>query len=390
MSDARRIVIVGAGLAGFGLLQALREGGSTDHIVLIGEEAGLPYDRPPLSKDVLQSGEVTAAIDLCTADALAALNAELVQAEVVAIDRPAKALRLDDGTLLSYDRLVLATGGDARPLAGFEADGERVFTLRNRDDALGLARVLRQANSLLIVGAGWVGLEVASVARGLGLKVTVADTAERVCARVLPPDVSAWLEARHRSAGVEFQLGSRGSVQRDGDVFSLEGGEPHDLLLSAIGILPRDGLALDAGLACDGGIVTDACGRTSDDHIFAIGDVAKAWQPALGQHVVRQSWKAALLDARLVAATLLDQPLPAREAPWFWSEQCDHMIQAAGWPMAGDELLSVDGTDKPLWKFGRDGQVHFAVGIDRNRDVRMAHRQLGQAWASADLVGESK
>ncbi len=383
MSDRATIVIIGAGLAGFGVVQALREMRCADRLVLIGDEAGMPYDRPPLSKDVLVAGEADAAIELCTAEALAELDAELVHAVVVAIERTEKRVRLADGGALSYDRLVIATGGGARVLPGLAPDSRVIFSLRDRPDALALAVAMRDAGSLLIVGAGLIGLEVASVARDVGLRVTVVDNAPRPCARLVPGEVGGWLEALHRDAGVDFRFGKDCAVRREGSRIVLDDAETFDLMLGAVGMVARDDLARAAGLDCARGIVTDECCRTNDSAIFAVGDAARRWCGEQLGHVSLQSWKGAVNDARVCAAVLAGQSIPLPEAPWFWSEQRGHMIQATGWLEPGAQLISHEDGDRPLWKYGRDGKVTFVVGVDRNRDLRMAHRQLSQDFAAS-------
>lgn len=379
-----RVVIIGAGLAGVQAAMELRTLGGDGEVVLIGEEARA-YDRPPLSKDLLIDQAEPAGFDLLSDDIARAQDITFQRGmRVQAIDRASKRLALSDGSSYAYDKLILATGGAAAELPALPSDRRRVFVLRHVEDATALSQAMKTARRLLVVGAGWLGLEAALAGRARGLDVTLIEQGGRVCARSVPEAVSDHLLTLQRDQGVDVRLGSAWRVVAGDDGVQLsppEGGseELFDLCVVAVGMRPRDELARAAGLACDNGIVADAQGRTEDPDIYAIGDVAAWWNPTLGRRLRLESWQGARLQARVVAASMLGLEGPV-EAPWFWSTQTNQLLQAAGCYSPDAVLIDAESGDKPLWRYGVDGRPSFIIGVNRARDLRMAHREMAASW----------
>lgn len=384
-ANADRVVIVGAGHAGGTLALQLRQQGWQGAITLIGAEAAEPYQRPPLSKAWLTG---TAGLDTVRLRRPGLLGEEGVVVRtgtpVTAIDRAGRVVICADGGRVAYDVLVLATGIRPRALPVPGGDLAGVHTLRDLADADGLKAALQPGRRLVVIGAGYIGLEVASAARGLGVAVTVLEREDRVLARVASPELSAWFEALHRAHRVDFVFGAgvvalRGAAGRVQAVVLSDGQEiPADDVLVGIGGQVRMELADACGLACaGGGIVVDAACRTSDPAIRAIGDVT--WRPlAFGGGVGRlESVQNALEQARIVAADLCGRPAPAPEVPWFWSDQYDAKLQIAGLADASDRhVMRPDpaGRGVAVFHLGPDDRLRAVEAVNRPADF-MAGRQ---------------
>lgn len=335
-SEINRIIIIGAGQAGAETAQRLRQGGFKGDITLIGEEPCAPYQRPPLSKKYLL-GELPLERLLLRPAAHYAEEHIVFQSPVKAvwIDRANKRVRIEGGRELPYDALVLATGARPRKLSLVGADLEGVHTFRTAADADAIRPRFVPGAKLIVIGAGYIGLEVAAVGRQLGLDVTVVETAVRPLARVTSPEVAGFFLDEHTRQGVRFVLGGRPAVIKGTDrvtgVALIDGGElPADLVIAGIGVNPDTALAEQCGLKVENGILTDAECRTSDPNIFAIGDVASRPMLHYGNRIARlESVHNAVEGAKIVAATILGQK-QAVEAPWFWSDQYDLKLQIAG------------------------------------------------------------
>jgi 3-phenylpropionate/trans-cinnamate dioxygenase ferredoxin reductase subunit len=331
-----RVVIVGAGQAGGEAAQRLRQGGFAGDITLIGEEPAPPYQRPPLSKKYL-SGE----LDL---DRLMLRPASVYAEERIAlltgtravwIDRANKRLRLEGGREIPYDALILATGARPRPLPIVGADLDGVHVLRTAADVDAIKPRFVSGAKLVVIGAGYIGLEVAAVARQTGLDVTVIETAVRPLARVTSPEMAGFFLDEHTRQGVRFVLGAqaaviKGRTQVTG-VGLADGTEiGADLVIAGIGVTPEITLAQHCGLTVENGIVTDAHCRTDDPAIFAIGDCAARPMAQYENRLQRlESVHNAIEGAKLVAATIVGQE-QSIETPWFWSDQYDLKLQIAG------------------------------------------------------------
>jgi 3-phenylpropionate/trans-cinnamate dioxygenase ferredoxin reductase subunit len=340
------VVIVGGGQAGFQAASSLREGGYEGRLVLIGDEACLPYQRPPLSKAHLKGEPVDA--DLCfRPDAFFAdRRIELKAPErAVAIDRAARRVALASGASIGYDHLVLATGSRPRKPAwpGIELRG--VHLLRTLDDARDMRATLTAAKHVVIVGAGFIGLEVASTAGAAGAHVAIVEVAERPLVRALSKQMAQHLVKVHEGRGVEFHFGTsvaaiEGAQGRATAVRTTDGRRlDADLVLVAIGVQANDELAAAAGLAVDNGIVVDAQLQTEDPHVSAIGDCAR-YPSAHHPGAVRlESVQNAVDHGRTLAARLTGHGAPYDKLPWFWSDQGDLRLQMCGLALESDDAV---------------------------------------------------
>lgn len=336
MDATRRIVIVGAGHGGGSVAAMLRQQGFAGEVVLIGAEPIGPYHRPPLSKSLLK-GELLQPLQ--PEDFYAQQDIELrTSAEVVAIDRHGRWVTLSDGEKLGYDVLVLATGARPRPLALPGIDAVGVHELRTLDHAQTLNDLLDAGQSVTVIGGGWIGLEVAAAARDAGAEVTVIEREARLLNRVSSPELAEHLTRRQLDRGTRVITGVEVTGLRagaDGHVDGVLLGDGQAvssaLVLIAVGAVPDDALARAAGLECDNGVVVDAAARTSDLHIYAVGDVASRPVALLGDGRFRlESIPSAIEQARQTVAAIVGDDAPAPEVPWFWSDQFDLKIQIAG------------------------------------------------------------
>lgn len=348
MADATKapgMVIVGAGHCGGRAAQALREFGWTGPLHLIGMERHAPYERPPLSKELLTGDKTAEACQLRSVQAMIDDGIRLHTNRVSQIDTATRRVTLANGQVLPYLRLLLATGGSARCLDIPGADLPEVLTLRTVDDALTLAPRLNAGGRLLIVGGGFIGLEVAASARRLGMAVTLVEGAPRLLGRAVPADIAADVLALHRERGVDLRLGvlptAIGPRQPGGVCVGLSDGSTvdADTVLVGIGMKPATDLARAAGLAVAQGIVVDAGLRTSAPEVFAAGDVAEFPGPLSGQPMRQETWFNAETQARVAARNMLGAHEIHDQLPWFWSDQYDHQLQVCGEPALGTQTV---------------------------------------------------
>lgn len=385
------ILIIGAGQAGVQTAEALRAGGFEGPITLLGDEPHGPYHRPPLSKAWL-AGEMEAVqLVMRAPEMLARKNIELrTDCKVTSIDRAAKTVTLADGSPLPYSGLVLATGSTPRalPLPGGNAHG--VLALRSRDDASAIAErmatCIERQLPLVVIGGGFIGLEVAATARKKGLTVTVLEAAPRLLGRVLAPMLSDWYAELHRSHGVQLVLGAQiaeiitdhesqatGVRMADGTLY------PAGLVVVGIGVNANDELARAAGLECERGIVVDACGRTSDPSIVAAGDCT-ARRLADGSLLRLESVQNATEQGKSAAAALLGQERPFTATPWFWSDQYDKKLQMAGLSMGADHWAIRGNTGGDTASFSvyhfKGDQLLAADSINASKDHLQVRKLL--------------
>jgi 3-phenylpropionate/trans-cinnamate dioxygenase ferredoxin reductase subunit len=338
------MVIVGAGQSGLQVAEALRSEGWPGRIVVVGDEAHLPYHRPPLSKAYLLGEAGEAQLTIRSADALARKAIELLPGTVaVAIDRARRRIALAGGRELPYASLALATGGRPRPLACPGAAGPGVLALRTLDDCRAIAAALVAAQRVVVIGGGFIGLEFAAVARSKGKAVTVLELADRLMARAVAPVVSDFYARLHRGRGVAVITGCGDiAIERNGGAIGgvRAGGLliPADLVVAGVGIVPNVELAAAAGLAVDCGIVVDACSRTSDPSIVACGDCTATRLPD-GALRRLESVQNAVEQAKAAAASLVGRDKPFTAAPWFWSDQYDTKLQMVGTSAGHDRML---------------------------------------------------
>lgn len=342
------MVIVGAGQAGGRAALGLRAAGYDGRVLLLGEEADAPYERPPLSKGFLTGERAAASFTFATLTDLNAAGIEFrPSCTVEAIDRKDKSVRLAGGARATYAKLLLATGRTPRRLALAGTAADRVHYLRDLGDAERLKRALVGRPRLLVLGGGFIGLEVAASAVAHGCRPIVVEQAAHLLSRAVPPALAGFLQTRHEAAGVEVLLGTRvEQVEQtdDGLFVNLSDGRllAADLMLVGIGAVPRTALAEAAGLAVDDGIVVDATLRTSDPDIFAAGDVC-AFPAAPGAGLARlESWQNADAQGALAARNMLGAGEAYAALPWFWSDQYELTLQMAGYPQAGGRLVERD------------------------------------------------
>ncbi|WP_321964105.1 3-phenylpropionate/cinnamic acid dioxygenase ferredoxin--NAD(+) reductase subunit [Paraburkholderia sp. J7] len=383
--NATTIVIVGAGQAGALAAAEMRQQGYADRVVLIGEETHAPYERPPLSKDVLLQPQ-TARCAIHGESYYAEHNIELkLGVAVTALDAQARVVTLANGESIAFDELLLATGARVRRLPMLDALGESVYTLRTLEDAQRLLPVLQAGKRVLLVGAGVIGLELASSAIDLGAQVTVIEQAPRAMARCAPPLLTDHLCDVHRARGVTLHLGSplSSAARESGDiVLTLEDGTriSGDAVIYGIGVEPETALAQAAGLHVNNGIVIDAQCRTSHAHIYAAGDAASQWDAASGHHQRRETWENANRQAQTAVRAMLGLAPEAFEADWFWTDQCGLNIQFAG-DMAAPEWLARGTLEAPpCVLFGLDGEGALvgAITVNQGRDMRSAKALIGK------------
>lgn len=350
-ADPARIVIVGAGHAGGAVAASLRQHGWRGSITLVGEEPLPPYQRPPLSKAWLKHEADADSLLLRPATFYAGSDIALrLEQRVTGIDRAGRTVLLDSGQTLAYDRLVLALGSRNRTLAVPGAKLPGVLSLRSAADADRLQAALHPGARLVVIGGGYIGLEVAASARALGADAVVIEREPRVLTRVASPALSEFFHHRHAMHGVR--------IERDAAVEALEGSHavtgvrlrdgrlvPCDAVLIGVGALPNDALAEAAGLLCDNGIVVDAAARSSDAAIYAIGDCTRRPLPLYGCTARLESVPNALEMAKQAAADLCGRNPPPPEVPWFWSDQFDLRLQIAGLPIDAAQTVLRGDTD---------------------------------------------
>jgi NADPH-dependent 2,4-dienoyl-CoA reductase/sulfur reductase-like enzyme len=342
----RSVVIVGGGQAGFQTALSLRQEGFAGEVVLIGDVPSLPYQRPPLSKAYLLGKIGVDALRFRPEKFFTDHRIELRHDVVAAIDRTNRCVTLGSGTSVPYDHLVLAVGAHNRTLPGPGVELDGVLGLRTLADADALRARLKEAKNVVVVGAGFIGLEFAAVANALGANVNVLELADRAMARAVTPEMSYLFADAHRSWGVHLEFrqglsGIEGSKGKVAGVKTTDGGRlPADLLVFGVGVLPNVQLAAEAGLDVENGIRTDAHLVTSDPAISAIGDCAQFPSLEAGGTVRLESVQNATDQARTVAARLARKPAhPYAAFPWFWTDQGDLKLQMVGLVGGCDETV---------------------------------------------------
>ena len=339
------VVIIGASHAATEAIATLRKLGWSDKIILIGDEPHLPYHRPPLSKAFLKGDLSTDKLLIRPESFYQKHDVELhLSRRAVEIDRPTNCVNLDNGDQIQYQHLILATGTRARKLPLDGADSDRVHYLRTLRDVEAIQAKLTTGTKMLIIGAGYIGLEVAASALELGCQVTVLEAMERVLARVTSQTVSEFYQQVHRNAGVDLRLnasvtgfmhGPTSSQAELGDGAKIE----FDIALVGIGVLPNTELAASAGLVCDNGIEVNEHAQTNDPHIYAVGDCSYHHNPFYNRHVRLESVPNAVEQAKTAASSICGQAIVYDQLPWFWSDQYDLKLQTAGLCEGYDQLV---------------------------------------------------
>ncbi|HEU0148998.1 MAG TPA: FAD-dependent oxidoreductase [Bradyrhizobium sp.] len=378
------VVIVGAGHAGFQLAASLRQAGYSDPIHLINDEAHLPYQRPPLSKAYLKGTGGPETLMFRPLKFYVDQGIDLVYDRAVAVQRDKRKVLLSSGQNLDYGHLVFATGARNRLLDIPNASLLDVRYLRILDDSEDLRARLAKAKRVVVIGAGFIGLEFAATARIKGLEVDVLELGSRVMARAVTAEISDYFEKQHADAGVRIRLGVQAtSIEADGHTVtgvSLSDGRhvPADLVVVGVGVLPNVELAAEAGLSVASGIIVDEYLSTSDPHISAIGDCALFASPRFGGTLRLESVQNAADHARCVAARLTGDPQVYDGQPWFWSDQANDKLQIAGLTTGYDRVvLRGDPAQKAFSAFCyKDGRLVGIESVNRAGDHMFGRRLL--------------
>jgi 3-phenylpropionate/trans-cinnamate dioxygenase ferredoxin reductase subunit len=375
MAGSTTFVIIGGGLAGAKAVEALRDNDFDGSIILFAEEEQLPYERPPLSKEYLAGKKSLSEFTVQDSDWYRDHNVDLrLGSRVSSLDPAAHTVGLPDGTTALYDKLLLATGSASRrpPIPGSDADG--VHYLRTYDDAAGLNSILTEGSSLAVVGAGWIGLEVAAGARQRGVDVAVVETAKQPLLAALGETVGEVFANLHRDHGVDLRLEAQveeitttrgratGLKMRDGSTVAA------DAVLVAVGAKPNVELAEQGGLSMgDGGVLVDAALRTSDPDIYAVGDIAAAEHPLFGCRIRTEHWANALKQPAVAVAGMLGKPGEYAELPYFFTDQYDLGMEYVGHaPSFQRVVFRGDVSGREFVAFWLDGDNRVLAGMNVN------------------------
>jgi anthranilate 1,2-dioxygenase ferredoxin reductase subunit len=392
-----RYVIIGAGPAGMRAAEVLRAQSADADVLLIGDEPHLPYDRPPLSKAFITDGLAPAKLHLKPESFYAEQRIRLrLGTTATRIDRAAKAVELADGERVAYDKLLLATGCHARRLPAL-FDAASIHYLRSLADAERIRAALAPGREIILIGGGFIGLELAASATKLGAKVTVLEALPRLMARGMPPLIGDYARALHERHGVRFEFEARiKSIARSPSggavVTTARADYVGDMVVAGIGAAPNTALAEAAGLAVADGIRVDAQGRSSDPDIFAAGDVTRHDNPLLGRAIRVESWQVALNQAAMVGRAMAGADDAYAELPWLWTDQYDCNIQVLGCVDPGMEMIRRGDVASPAFTLiGLDAEERIAAAITVNtgRDMAVLRRlATSRARAPKDALAD--
>ena len=391
MPDRPTFVIVGANLAGGRAAQALRKEGFDGRLILIGAEPDPPYERPPLSKEYLRGESPREKLFIVPPAFFDENDIELrLGEEAKRIDVQERAVELDSGERVSFDALLLATGGRARALPIPGVDLEGVYYLRHVGDSESIAAELQEGRRLVVIGAGFIGSEVAASARMKGLDVTMLEIAPVPLERALGRELGGIFAEIHRDHGVDLRTGEGverfEGAQRVERVIATSGAAIDcDLVVIGVGIVPNTEIAEGAGIAVDNGIVVDEYCQTDVDGIFAAGDVANFYSPILDERLRIEHWANAQSQGRAAALNMLGRKEPYNEVPWFWSDQYDLNMQLVGHAPSWDEVVFRGSVRERTFTafYLKDGRLRAALAVNRFRDIRPS-RELIKAGLEVD------
>ena len=387
----QNVVIVGAGHAAGQFVQSLRQHEFSGNITLIGDEPSLPYQRPPLSKKFLAGELAQERLLVKPAAAYAEVDTQL-STRVTRIDRAARRVELDGGATIDYDTLVLAVGARPRRLAIGGGDLPGISYLRTIEDVETIRRSLGADTRVAIVGAGYIGLEVAAILRSMGHDVTVIEAQDRVMSRVVAPEVSQFYQQVHGDHGVQLMLSTHIEGFYGGDKVAgvqLADGRrvPADTVVVGVGVAANTELAEEAELAVGNGITVDAGCRTSDANVFAIGDCTWHPNPIYGHHVRLESVHNALEQAKTAAANVCGGAVTYGQVPWFWSDQYDLKLQIAGLSQGHDRVVVRGDPESGGFAclYLQENRLLAIDAINRPRDFMQAKANLIEDRAKIDL-----
>jgi NADPH-dependent 2,4-dienoyl-CoA reductase/sulfur reductase-like enzyme len=389
-----RVVVVGASLAAVHAVEALREHGYPGEIALVGAEESLPYDRPPLSKEALREGVEPAKLLLREPEWYDAHGVSLhLGRPAVALDAGDRHVVVDGGERLPYDGVLLATGSRPRTVSCGPAAGDRpVRSLRSLADAVALREELLEARSLVVIGGGFIGLEVAATAREMGVEVTVVELAPAPLSRVLGDEVGHWFRHYHAAHGIDVRCGvavdeiehSPGNSKvrlRDGTVLSA------DLVVAGVGAQPATDWLAGSGLDLGDGVRCDESLRTTVPDVVAAGDVANWYNPLFDESMRVEQWNNAVVQGRHAAGTLLGGRDSCAVVPYFWSDQFEAKMRFVGRSNAASDVRVVESSDRRLVAlFGRDDKIRGALCVNAPRQLALYRKAIEDqvAWADID------
>jgi 3-phenylpropionate/trans-cinnamate dioxygenase ferredoxin reductase component len=394
------ILVAGAGHCGGRTVQALRAFGYQGRIDLVGDEPGLPYERPPLSKEALTGVKPHAELDLMGEEAMQALDVQRHRARLVAVDTQAQTATLSDGSTLPYSALLFANGGAARPLPIPGADLPGVLSLRSKADATKLAPYLAEGKRIAIIGGGFIGLEVAASARKLGCAVSLVEGAPQLMGRAVPKLLADRAQALHVARGVDLHLGvsplqiTQGAA---GLEVALSSGATlqADAVLVGIGIIPGTDIAAAAGIAVARGILVNRQLQTNVPHVYAAGDVAEFPSHVSGALLRQETWQNAESQAQVAAQNLMGGQVEFAASSWFWSDQYDYQLQVTGEPSAGVHTVVREQEDGDVLVFYTDAanKIVGACGWGQTsriaKDLKLARTLVERgASATAEVLGD--
>jgi len=396
VSSVAGIVIVGANLAGGRAVEVLRKQGFDGPITMIGDEPDRPYERPPLSKEFLRGEQPLEKAFLRPEEWYAENNITLLLGKrAERVDLAAKEVEIAGGERVPFDKLLLVTGGRPRALNAPGADLEGITTFRTFRDAQALSPKLQPGARVVVVGAGFIGSEIAAASRTRGCEVVLFEAEAVPLVRALGEDVGKIHGQIHRDNGVDLHTGIKvegfegdSHVRRVRRVLTSEGAFDADLVVVGVGIAPNVELAADAGLTVDNGIVVDELCRTSAPDVFAAGDVAKHPNPYNGENIRVEHWQNAQNQGSAAARAMLGDTTPFAEVPWFWSDQYDVNIQMAGHPLRWDRQVfrgDIDARSFTAFYIDKDRLV-AAAGFNRGKDVRGARALIEAGITPPDDV----
>lgn len=388
------VVIIGAGHAAGQVAASLRQDGHEGPVIMLGDEPVIPYQRPPLSKQYLSGEQAIERVYLRPQKFYDDKNIDVRTGVTVdQINRAAKTVHTTAGDTIGYDHLIIATGSRARKLSIEGSDLDGIHYLRSVADVDAIRGEMAPGKKLVIVGGGYIGLEVASVAVVAGLEVHVIEMESRILQRVTTPDMSAYYHQLHASRGVHIHVstGVKGFTGANGRVTAVMAGDksfPADLVIVGIGIIPNIEIAKEAGITCDNGIVVDEHCRTSDPDIYAIGDCTNHPNPLLGRRLRLESVPNAMEQARVASANIRGDAKTYAAIPWFWSDQYELKLQMVGFSADGNQ--QVLRGDKAANQFAvfylKDGVVVAADAVNSPKEFMLCKQMIGKPVDAAKLA----
>ena len=389
------IVVIGSGQAAIQTVMSLKRNEFIGSIKVIGEEDHLPYQRPPLSKDFLLEEYKPERVSLKKKEFYEENGVDLILGKrAESIDTILKEITLSDENRIRYDQLIIATGSRVRKLNVPGSDKKGIYYLRDLDDANALKQRLKKNKKMVIVGAGYIGLEVASVAASLGVEVTVIEMANRVMNRTVDPMISSYYQKLHESHGVKIHL-DNGLKAFEGDdsvnaVLCSDGLILEaDLVVIGAGVLPNQEIAIEAGLECNNGIMVNEFGETSTAHVYACGDCTNHPNKGLNTRLRLESVHNAMEQSKTVANTIMGNKEPYDQVPWFWSDQYDHKLQLVGISGDHDEVVmrGLESEQKFLLFYLKNSELIAVNAINSSKEFLICRKLVAnKVKISSDVI----